>query len=231
MASLLNIPFVPENFSYIANKILNNLIFIIMGIPHRICEIEFYLNSNRHQDLYIHGHTDQTIKGSWYFHRFNTGTYKNGTFKGMDIVLGSKVENKTARSSNDGSQSMSTIYGAILVRSIININTNTNVLIEGPCKTVDYILQQYKVDNISALTNNASLNILDNNKGLVLIDVENLPSESILHGPRIGLSDKYPDYRDRKYRFVIGSVKKEKKKLIPLNYDVLNQRIILITSQ
>jgi len=121
---ILQISCVPENFTYIADIILNHTLLMINGYPHRICEIEFYLNSESHPDEYVHCHEDQTKKGTWYFHRYNNGTYKNVTFKGLDIVLGSE-----------------NIYAGILIRSIIDIKQKK--LIEGPCRTVNHILSLY----------------------------------------------------------------------------------------
>ncbi len=194
---MLTTPFVPENFSFIANKILNCTILMINNSPHRICEIEFYLYSTTHPDLYVHRSEDQTKTGTWYFHRFNNGTYKNGTFKGLDIVLGTKDN-----------------YGAVLIRSIFDVNRKT--FIEGPCKTVNHILALTGFDTVLSFTENNSLNILNNIRGLIL--VEGIPTvlESIRYGPRIGLSNKYPEYQNKMYRYAIGPVKKEKKKLLPL---------------
>lgn len=197
MATVLQSEFIPENFSHIANKLLNYTVLMINGRPHRICEVEFYLNSPNHQDKYVHGHLDQTQKGTWYFHRFNNGTYKNGTFKGVDITFGCRD-----------------VCAAVLIRSIYD--SVENRLIEGPCKTVDHILSLSAVDSIIAFTGNASLNVLNNERGLILVEGSNPNPNAILYGPRIGLSDKYPEYKDCKYRFVIGAVKKEKTKLIPL---------------
>lgn len=197
MATILQTPFVPENFPYLANKILNCTLLMVNGHPHRICEIEFYLNSAEHRDLYVHGHNDQTKKGTWYFHRFNNGTYKNANYKGVDIVFGSD-----------------NVHGAILIRTVIDINQRR--VIEGPCKIVDHILSLSGFDTVISFTNNNSLDVLNNNRGLVLVEGQPSVLEPIFWGPRIGLSDKFPEFRDKKYRFVIGPVKKEKKKLTPM---------------
>lgn len=197
MSSVWDIPFIPDNFQQIADRILNYTLLMIDNNPHRICEIEFYLNCTEHRDLYVHGHDDQTKTGTWYFHRFNNGTYKNGTFKGLDIVFGS-----------------SNIFGAVLIRSIANLNDKK--LIEGPCNTVNHILNLTGFDNILSFTENQSLNVLNNKHGLILIEGNPVKLEPISYGPRIGLSNKYPEYQNKKYRFVIGPVKKEKKKLLLL---------------
>lgn len=208
MSTILQTPFVPENFPYIADRILNYTLLMINGHPHRICEIEFYLNSPQHRDLYVHGHDDQTKKGTWYFHRFNNGTYKNGTFKGVDIALGSTGLQLGPTAVAEP------IHAAILIRTVIDINQKK--FIEGPCRTVDHILRLSGHDSIMSFTGNQSLDVLNNDHGLTLVEGNPTVLEPILWGPRIGLSDKYPEYRDKKYRFVIGPVKKEKKKLTPM---------------
>lgn len=60
----------------------------------------------------------QTKHSTFYFHKFANGSIKNGTFKGLDIVLG-----------HDN------IYFGILIRSIYEISTNK--FIEGPCNCVN----------------------------------------------------------------------------------------------
>lgn len=211
MSTLLEIPFVPDNFSHIANRILNYSMLMIEGNPHRICEIEFYLKSSQHRDLYVHGNKDQTMNGFWYFHKFNNGTYKNGTFKGLDIALGSieKLSNEP-------------ICASILIRSIIDINQGK--FIEGPCKTVNHILNLTKTDNIMTFTGGNPMNILENDKNLILVEGNPTKLEPILYGPRIGLSDKYPEFKYKLYRYVIGPVKKERKKLTPLDINIVDIR-------
>lgn len=208
MSTILQTPFVPENFPYLANRLLNYTLLMINSHPHRICEIEFYLNSSQHRDLYVHSHDDQTKKGTWYFHRFNNGTYKNGTFKGIDIALGSMGFQLCH------SVVVESVHAAILIRTVIDINNKK--IIEGPCKTVDHILSLSGYDSIMSFTENSSLGVLNNDRGLTLVEGNPNVLEPISFGPRIGLSDKYPEYRDKKYRFVIGPVKKEKKKLTPI---------------
>jgi 3-methyladenine DNA glycosylase Mpg len=205
MATIFQTSFVPENFPYLANRILNYMLLMVNGHPHRICEIEFYLNSAAHPDSYVHGHADQTKNGTWYFHRHNTGTYKGGTFKGVDIVTGYTTNNSNMINRPEG------VYGAILIRSIIDIHQRK--FIEGPCRCVDHILALSGVDTIIGLTGNHSLNVLHNDRRFVLIEGNPSVIEPLMWGPRIGLSDKYPEYRDKPYRYVIGPVKKERKKM------------------
>lgn len=206
MTSIFQTHFVPENFPYLANRILNYTLLMVNGNPHRICEIEFYLNSAAHPDSYVHGHIDQTNRGTWYFHRHNNGTYKGGTFKGVDIVTGYTTNDGTMINRPEG------VYGAILIRSIIDINQRK--FIEGPCRCVDHILALSGFDSIIAFTGNNSLNVLQNDRNFVLVEGNPSVIEPLMWGPRIGLSDKYPEYRDKPYRYIIGPVKKDRKKMI-----------------
>jgi 3-methyladenine DNA glycosylase Mpg len=192
--AISNIPLIPENFPQIANKILNYMLLMVNGHPHRICEIEFYLNSSDHPDSYVHSHKDQTKTGTWYFHRYKNGTYKNGTWKGVDIVLGSEG-----------------IYGGILIRSLADFSHGK--FIEGPCRCVNHILELSECDSIMTFTGNTSLSIVDNTRNFVLLDGTPEVIEPMMWGPRIGLKDGYPEYRNKPYRYSIGPVKKERKKM------------------
>ena len=113
-----------------------------------------------------------------------------------------------------GTAAESPIYAAVLIRSIMDINQQK--FIEGPCRTVDHILQLSGVDSIMSLTGGNSLSFISNVKNLLLIVGQPSVLETILYGPRIGLSDKYPEYRDLKYRYVMGPVKKQRNTLINL---------------
>lgn len=194
MTSLLKTSFIPNNFQYLADRLLNYTLLMVNGYPHRICEVEFYLNSLEHPDNYVHRHIDQTKKGTLYFHRHTNGTYKSGTFKGMDIVFGSEK-----------------IYGTVLVRSVFDINNKK--FIEGPCNTVEHMLKLCDVKSIQELTLNQSLNFLDKSQKIILIDGDISTPDQIFCGPRYGLSDKYSEYKDKPYRFALSIVKKQKKKL------------------
>ena len=184
---------------------------MVDGHPHRICEIEFYLNSPEHPDQYVHGHMDQTKNATWYFHRFNTGTYKAASFKGLDIVLG---HSDTAGFDPMRFGRINGVYAAILIRSVIDIEQR--LFIEGPCKTVEHILARSGFDSIMAFTGNNSLSILQNDRGLVLIEGNPDQIEPLKYGPRFGLNKTgpgYDEYKDKCYRYAVGPIKKNKTKL------------------
>lgn len=199
MTSLFNIPFDAANSTILANHLLNYTVLHIGTIPHRICEVEFYYYSHEHPDNYVHCHPDQKIPYSWYFHKSSSSssTYKGGTYKGLDIVLG-----------NSGPPVK---FGGFLLRSIYSPLENR--YIEGPCNTVNYILKILGKDTIYSLT---SGNILYLNFPLLSIcdcSKFSLDIHPLLVGPRIGLSTKYPDYNLLPYRYVIGNIRKQKRSL------------------
>ena len=136
------------------------------------------------------------MKKGFYFHQYANGTYKSGTWKGMDLTFGNVEQN---------------IYYGILIRAIYDIDRS--VYIEGPCKSVNYLMDQLSVQTVKELAD------LAQSEFKVVYD-EHIQKYSISHAPRIGLSDKYPEYKDKLYRFVImNHIKKEKSKLIPTSFN------------
>lgn len=186
------------NFEDIANQLLNESYLKINNIKYRLIEIEFYLRNHQHPDMYVHANAEQLLAYKYYFHKFATGTYKAGTFKGMDIVFGDADSNT---------------YFGILIRAILN--TETDVLIEGPCNVVNHILNAYEYNAIMDLTKNKSVRIRKNSNDFVLKSTSKFDLECMYRGPRIGLSgDK--KYVTDPYRYCIlqNRIKKQKTKLL-----------------
>jgi hypothetical protein len=183
-------------FDYVSQLLLNETYLIINKLKFRICEIEFYLYSKDHKDKYVHCCQDQLEYGKFYFHKFANGTYKNGTFKGMDITLGTNNN-----------------YCGILIRSMYDITNK--IFISGPCNCVNKILELYEIKSINEFANNSLLNVLNNNHNFVLKNRYKYTYLPLYYGPRIGLSDKYEDFQFKKYRYIISikHVKKNKKAL------------------
>lgn len=187
-----------DKFNEIADKLLNGTVLLCNGVEYRLCEIEFYLRDEKeHNDEYTHCNPEQSKYGQWYFHKFHNGSLKSGTFKGLDLTLG------------DGN------YCGILIRSVYKVNTKQ--FIEGPCNTVDAFRGEYNVEYKDFFTPGTDISVLDNSRGLVLKD-KLFDKESIYCGPRIGLSDKYPEYKTKSYRYAIykSNYKKKRKELILL---------------
>ena len=190
-------------FPSIADNLLNKCYLLVNDKEFRLVEIEFYLNCQGHVDPYTHGDVDQLKMHTFYFHKFKSGTYKAGTFKGMDLTFGDQNENA---------------YFGILIRAIEE--TATNIIIEGPCNVVNKILNAYGCESIMDFTGGESLDIFGNDHNFVLVKSEALPQKEIFWGPRIGLSDKFPPYQNRYYRYVTDKNKIKKKKTTLVKVDV-----------
>ena len=187
-------------FEKIANMILNNCYLVIGKSYYRICEIEMYLMSSKHKDRYVHCSDDQKQYQIFYFHKFPNGSFKGGTFKGCDLAFGNEKDN---------------IFFGILLRSICN--KDTDEFIGGPCKVVNEMLEKTNYNHLKELTkNNPNLSIF-NKKGSIRIEADpSIKDKEMFKGPRIGLSDKYPDFKLRHYRYLTDykRVKKGKKSLV-----------------
>lgn len=194
----------PTDFRELADKILNGIIINANNNLFRICEIEMYLRNEEHPDEYVHKHKDQLEYEKFYFHKFHNGTYKSGTFKGLDITIGNANTNT---------------YFGILIRSIQHIKSGE--FIEGSCKCVNKILEQYNgVKTVKELFNIFFPNISQIDIYNDMLKLEYKPNElekqNIYSGPRVGLSDKFPEYKNKPYRFAIMkcNIKKMKKTLL-----------------
>ena len=184
----------------IAESILMKYVVVVGLKEFRICEIEFYVNNENHKDIYTHGDSHQKTYGKWYFHRFPNGSYKSGTYKGVDLTLGNE----------------NTFFG-VLIRSIYD--TDTDEMIDGPCKVVNKILElSNNAADVKEYMENRSSPISARSTKNFYIKRKNLDLEQIYKGPRIGLSDKYPEWKNVNYRFVIKKqyIKKEKRSLIEM---------------
>lgn len=185
-----------DDFDEIADRILNRRVLQINNKNYRICEIEFYLHNKNHKDEYVHCAADQFLYGTFYFHKFKNGTYKGGNYKGMDVSFGD-ANTKT--------------YFGFLIRAIYDIKAKE--MIEGPCKVVNKILQELGHDSIMSFTGGENPSIYGDELAVVKKD---LTEKEIWVARRIGLSDKYPEFREKKYRYVIYKdlIKREKTRLI-----------------
>lgn len=101
---------IEKSFNRIATDLMNNWIISAGNKSYRICELEFYYESDSHKDPYIHRHDLQKKMGKWYFHG-----------SGLDLTFGS---DNFARS--------------ILIRAIYDLD-NSNY-IYGPLNTVTELL-------------------------------------------------------------------------------------------
>ncbi|GAM25764.1 hypothetical protein SAMD00019534_089390 [Acytostelium subglobosum LB1] len=110
-------------FDTMANRLLNDVVLMVGGVPHMLNEIEYYFKGYNHVDQYAHGDVNQQKMCTWYFHRQNGGAYKTASYKGLDMTFG------------DG-----TAFAGILIRGIERVD-NKPVLIDGPSLCVDHLLK------------------------------------------------------------------------------------------
>ena len=192
------------NFGEIADFLLNNCTLNTQKTTYRICEIEFYLHAKTHKDAYTHCDKEQLSYGYFYFHRINGKGFKAGTYKCFDLVFGDELEGK---------------YFGILIRSLLNLSTNE--FIEGPCRSLSAILAEYNFKEVKEFIGDGKQMLItdDNSKMRLKLD-DTLKKEQIFKGERIGLSDKFPQFQLKKYRFLIfdKKIKKGKKSLVKLEY-------------
>jgi hypothetical protein len=122
-----------DKFNLFVKKILNDYKLVVGDQNYSIEEIELYYHSPDHEDTYTHKSKDQLKNSKWYFHKYGNGTYKSGTYKGLDMTFG------------NGDDS----YGGALIRSISN--DKTDEFITGPCNAVNHILNKYDFSESSEL--------------------------------------------------------------------------------
>ena len=171
----------------IMNYLLNQCKLVVDGNEHELIELELYLHSKQHPDPFVHMNEQQMNFGTWYFHKGGKrldSNFRGGTFKGLDIIFGSKTDN---------------IYAGILIRSLCDKN---NKLIEGSCNCVNHILSLVNKDNdIPGFIKNHcnDLSIFNDSKNELYIkgltsdmNISGLTSNNsiIFCCPRVGLSLK-----------------------------------------
>jgi 3-methyladenine DNA glycosylase Mpg len=192
-----------EQFSDLADKILNHTSLVIRDKTCRICEIEFYLfQDDRFPDRYTHCDPLQLERGRLYFHRLNGRGYKSGTFKCMDITVGDEGQKQ---------------YLGILIRSLYSITDDE--FISGPCLCVNYLLKQFECREVKELESKLSFPLdLTAHQSEVRLADEDHESERLYVAPRVGLSDRYPEFRQRLYRYAVMTkrIKREKTRFKPL---------------
>jgi 3-methyladenine DNA glycosylase Mpg len=181
-------------FHEVAEYLLNGCILKVKDKRYRIYEIEmYYYNKDEHPDAYTHCDPLQMEYKKFYPHRFRSKTYKSGTYKCMDIAYGNK-ETKT--------------YFGVLIRSIENIDTKETFT--GPCISVNELLKNYNLSEFSPF-----MEKYDIDKEFKLEDAK-LDHEDIYVGPRVGLGDKYPEYKEKNYRYATKTKQIKKQKIFEL---------------
>lgn len=175
---------IEENISILGNYILNSVDLYVGESCFHIREIEFYYYSRDHPDKYVHCNSDQLGNQKWYFHKYNNGTLKSGTYKGLDICVGNTTN----------------IHCGILIRSIENHNGE---FVTGSCNCVTKMLNEFGYVNSEDLVNDCEdMDIFNQNNPIYLSQKPIDESLIIFQSPRVGLSLKYPEYLFKNYRFL-----------------------------
>ena len=185
---------------------------------YRIVELEYYYISTEHPDPYVHQDPHQHYWLCWYFHRQNGKAYKSGTYKGLDISIGSinsplSTPTTTTTATTTTSATNSGV-GGLLIRSIIN--NETGEVIQGPCKVVNELIGETSVGDFveelqtSALTTTLPVEIYS--QDLLTFERAKSNGMTILRSPRVGLTFKRitptqgKDYLMAPYRYTWSNI-------------------------
>lgn len=181
-------------FTNLANKFINEYSLCSSTGKYDILEIEFYYNSPGHPDPFVHCDDDQSAPNMWYFHKQNGKSYKEGTFRGLDITfsLNEKSKNK--------------IYGGILIRSIYDIENKK--MYEGSCLSINQIMgETSSVANFVSKLDSMDIKYSNEEIDYPLYFLKkDTPKKIICCSPRVGLTLKKDtenqiNYIMKEYRF------------------------------
>jgi len=166
----------------IAERLLNRVDLVVNSSPYRFAELEAYYHGPGHLDLFAHCDPLQLEHGRWYFHR-SQGAYRGGSFKGLDLTFG------------DG-----TAHFGILIRTIIAAD---GMVLDGPCVTVDHLLEQTRTGNVATLDLAiAGRKLWDTTSPLFLRESDKLRTAPVYRCSRVGLSLKKATGKPDAPRFV-----------------------------
>jgi hypothetical protein len=156
---------------------------------YQIVEVEVYATCEQHPDPFTHCHPEQLLESAWYFHRASrspTAGYREGTYKGLDIALGTR--------GGDGER-----HVGVLIRSIGWIEyarpsiASCNV-INGPCLVVAELLRVAEVESVKDYVALLRASLADPTEPLSTLHPllslcydASLPLVSPLSSPRVGL--------------------------------------------
>lgn len=170
-------------YTQVATGLLNQSELIVGNHHYRFAEIEFYLNSEAHPDLFTHSDPLQKTGGKWYFHR-SGGTLKGGSFKGVDLTFGGEDA-----------------HGGILIRSI---EDSSGKLIEGPSLCVDQLLHlsghQKLADLDETLKDHQAF---DKASPLFIRENPHLEQRPLFTSSRVGLSLKRTEQAEKMLPFIM----------------------------
>lgn len=183
-----------EWFDLLAERLLNGCTLHVGKVIFRFVEIEFYYNSPRHPDPFVHCHRLQKMPGAWYVHRQGSG-FRGGSFKGIDLCFGNRRS-----------------YGGILLRSIAAVKADGHLaggrqiemqaekLICGPSLVVDALMNTLHAAGVAELDRMISQYPAWSRKNPLHISWQRSGTIPIWRTERIGLKHPPTDAAER-YRF------------------------------
>eukprot|EP01080_Neovahlkampfia_damariscottae_P009453 gene9453-1659_t len=176
------------HFIEFSDFLLNQTVLTISDTQFRFTELEFYYTNETHFDPFTHKSDLQQQSGKWYFHTMPNGSFKGGSFKGLDITIG----NKDA-------------YGGILIRGIQNLETKR--IIDGPSLCVDTILSlnnSEKVDTLAKiLKDKHELSVINEESHLNIKESTNLSPLKVHKSARVGLTLKQKDHKEKRLEYLL----------------------------
>lgn len=180
-------PGVRDWFRVIAHFLLGRVRLVAGGARFRVLEVEGYYYGPGHEDPFAHRDELQRASRRWYFHR-DGGAFKGGTFKGLDIAIGSD-----------------TTFGGVLIRTL---QAEDGAIINGPSLLVDRLLAATAHDRVADLNDRVySLDVADPNSTLHIALADHATDARIWHTARVGLTLRraaseptMPQYWLRPYR-------------------------------
>lgn len=183
-------------FNAVANLLLLQSNLMVADKAYQLLDVEFYFyNEKIHPDPYSHSfqyassvRKKQSVTGSWYFHRFTGISKYTHTRRGLDITYG------------DGTKER---YGGILIRGIKNLQDGRTI--SGPSRVVsEIILAANDPLNLERIAFDMQAGLAFDSNELLHISSLATPRPITIHSSiRFGLSDKNPEYREKKYRLFV----------------------------
>lgn len=172
-------------FTKIASRLLEGCRLHVGGETRRFTEIEFYYFGDGHEDIFAHKDEVQQEMGRWYFHK-SRGTYRGGSFKGLDISFGSEGA-----------------FAGVLLRGLEKPDGD---LVDGPSLLVDHLLDKAGYDTVAELDKAIDGRVAwedDNPLRLEWTDPEE--SRPMVQCPRVGLAmwGKPGPTGNKRWRFVM----------------------------
>ncbi|EFC40849.1 predicted protein [Naegleria gruberi] len=182
-----------DTFVSISDYLFNNTELVVKDKTYRLAELEYYFTCPPvHNDPFSHCHDLQATRGEWYFHqslaKTNDNNYKGGSYKGLDISIGSAG-----------------FKGGILIRSLLKSDNKT--LVEGPSKCVDEIIGAYDCDNIQEFVTKCfkgqkHFQALSTSSAFYLKPIDTPYSDTMVKSARVGLTLKQKTQQKERVEYI-----------------------------